>query len=146
MKRFLLTLAILAGLVSPAFSNDRKAADESPQARLSFVVVKDSNGKPVRNAAVIMHGVDSHDKQQRGGLELKTDAEGKASYDGMPYGKLRVQALAPGFQTFGEDYDVEQPTVEITIRLKRPAGQYSIYEEHPGDKKPDVNAAPAPGK
>jgi len=95
--------------------------------------------------------VGKHDKQDRGGLELKTDADGKASFDGIPYGKLRVQVLAPGFQTFGEDYDVNQPTVEITIKLKRPENQYSIYENQQNDKKedkspppPDPNAKPQP--
>ena len=31
--------------------------------------------------------------------------------------------------------------------MKRPAGQYSIYEEHPDDKKkdPDEQKAPLPG-
>jgi hypothetical protein len=142
MKTFLLALVVTAMLPGLAFSHDKRLRDQPPQCLLSFVVVKDSNGKPVRNAAVVMHGVNSHDKQERGGLELKTDAEGKASFDGMPYGKLRVQALAPGFQTFGDDYDVEQPTMEITIRLKRPENQYSIYEEHPSDKKPGANPPP----
>jgi hypothetical protein len=71
-------------------------------------------------------------------LELKTDSEGKASFDGVPYGKLRVQVLAPGFQTFGQDYEVNQPEMEITVKLKRPQEQYSIYEDHPGDKKDDT--------
>ena len=85
-------------------------------------MLRDANGKPVRNAAVVMHAVGKHDKQERGGVELKTDADGKASFEGIPYGKLRVQVLATGFQTFGADYDVNQPTVEITIKLKRPEG------------------------
>src|SRR5213080_4906506 len=106
-----------------------------PLASVSFVVVRDENGKPVRNAAVVMHPVNEDGKQQRSGLELKTDADGKASFDGVPYGKLRIQVLAQGFQTFGDDYDVNKPEMEITIRIKRPSGQYSIYEEHPGDKK-----------
>jgi hypothetical protein len=129
--------ALVLVLSLTAFAEQKKATDLPPEALLSFVVLKDNNGKPIRNAAVVMHAVDSHGKQERGGLELKTDTEGKASFEGVPYGKLRVQALAPGFQTFGEDYDIEQPTVEITIRLKRPEGQYSIYESHPNDAKPD---------
>ena len=40
-----------------------------------------------------------------------------------------------GFQTFGDDYDIDKPTVDITVKMKRPQGQYSIYEDHPGDKK-----------
>jgi len=144
MKKVLLAVAVTAMLTGLSFPKDKKVRDEPPQALVNFLVLKDVNGKPVRNAAVVMHGVDGHDKQERGGLELKTDAEGKASFDGMPYGKLRVQVLAPGFQTFGQDYDVEEHTMEITIRLKRPTGQYSIYDEHPDGKKPDTSQPPAP--
>ncbi|HXM22620.1 MAG TPA: carboxypeptidase-like regulatory domain-containing protein [Terriglobales bacterium] len=125
-------------------ASDKKSQYDVPVAQLNFVVVKDYNGKPVRNAGVVMHTVGKHDKQDRGGLELKTDADGKASFDGIPYGKLRVQVLAPGFQTFGGDYDVNQPAVEITIKLKRPEGQYSIYDDHQNNKKEDKTAPPAP--
>ncbi len=131
-----------------ANASGKKSQYDVPVASLSFVVVKDYNGKPVRNAGVVMHSVGKHDKQDRGGLELKTDAEGKASFDGVPYGKLRVQVLAPGFQTFGEDYEINQRTMEITIKLKRPEGQYSIYENPQNDKKdkppPDPNTKPQP--
>jgi Carboxypeptidase regulatory-like domain len=104
---------------------------QEPLATLNFVVLRDENGKPIRNAAVVMHPVGENGKQGRGGLELKTDPEGKASYEGVPYGKLRVQVLAPGFQTYGEDYEIVQPTMDITIKLKRPAAQYSIYGQQP---------------
>jgi hypothetical protein len=121
--------------------------NDEPTAVLNFVVVKEDNGKPVRNAAVIMHPVSTHGKQERGGLELKTDVDGKTSFDGIPYGKLRVQVLASGFQTFGEDYDIGQAKMQFTVRLKRPQGQYSIYQDHPEEKKPeekkDDKAAPA---
>jgi hypothetical protein len=106
-----------------------------PLSSVSFVVVRDENGKPVRNAAVVVHPVDEKGRQERGGIELKTDPDGKAGYDGIPYGTMRIQVLAPGFQTFGSDYDISKPTVDITIKLKRPAQQYSIYEEHPSDKR-----------
>jgi hypothetical protein len=123
-----------------------------PTAVMNFLIVKEDNGKPVRNAAVIMHPVNAHGQQSRGGLELKTDPEGKTSFDGIPYGKLRVQVLASGFQTFGDDYDVNQAKMDLTIKLKRPQGQYSIYQDHPEEKKeekkndkappPDPNAKP----
>ncbi len=74
---------------------------EEPTATLNFLIIKNDNGKPIRSAAVIMHPVNSHGKQSRGGLELKTDAEGKTSFDGVPYGTLRVQVLDSFFQTFG---------------------------------------------
>jgi hypothetical protein len=123
------TLALAAIFALALTASAQRDKDEEPTSVLSFVVLKGDNGKPVRSAAVIMHPV-SHGKQGKGGLELKTDAEGKASFDGIPYGKLRVQVLAPGFQTYGDDFVVEQPTMNITVKLQRPQGQYSIYEDH----------------
>ena len=133
---------VLSALAEPG---DKKSQYDYPVAQLNFLVIKDANGKPVRNAGVVMHGVGKHDKQDRGGIELKTDADGKASFEGVPYGKLRVQVLAPGFQTFGEDFEINQPTMEITIKLKRPEGQYSIYgnqQNDPKDSKPPTPPDP----
>ncbi len=128
-KQWLILAAVLMFL--PALSADDFA-------QLKFVVLRDYNGKPIRNASVVMHPVEKDGRQSRGGLELKADAEGRASFDGVPYGKLRVQVLAPGFQTFGQDYDIDEPVEEITVRMKRPQKQYSIYEDHPEQKKDDA--------
>jgi hypothetical protein len=121
------------GMIGLAWAQD----DDGPMADLRFVVVRDYNGKPVRNAAVVLHPVGKKGKQSRGGLELKTDGDGRTSIDGIPYGPLRVQVLAPGFQTFGEDYQIDKAVMEITVKLKRPGGQYSVYENHPDAKKAD---------
>ena len=110
--------------------------DEGPTSRLRFVVVRDSDGKPVRDAAVVLHPVKRKGKQAQGEMDLKTDAEGRTSVDGIPYGPLRVQVLAPHFQSFGEDYEINKAEMEITVKLKRPGGQYSVYENHGDDKKP----------
>jgi hypothetical protein len=134
----LVVLAVVAG----GYASKKKAQNQEPTAVLSIVVLKDDNGRPVRNAGVVLHLVNEKDKQEKGGLELKTDADGKCSMDGIPYGKVRVQVLASGFQTFGEDYDVSQPTMSITIKLKRPGELYSIYENHPTGEKPKPEEAP----
>jgi hypothetical protein len=126
------------GLVGSAAAQ----GDDGPMSDLRFVVVRDSNGKPVRNAAVVLHPVSKKGKQTRGGLELKTDNEGRTKIDGIPYGSLRVQVLAPGFQTFGEDYEINKPELEITVKLKRPGGQYSVYEDHGEAKKTDDKKPP----
>jgi hypothetical protein len=135
---------LLLLFVLVAAASAQKDEDTEQTAVLNFLVIKDDNGKPVRNAAVIMHPVNSHGKQGRGDLELKTDVDGKTNFDGVPYGKLRVQVLASGFQTFGDDYDVNQAKMAFTIKLKRPQGQYSIYQDHPGEKKDDKTAPPDP--
>jgi hypothetical protein len=119
MAAVLMVLSVFAPLVARA---GEKSSD------LKFLVIRDYNGKPVRNASVILHPVDEG-QQSRGGFQLKTNSEGRTSFEGVPYGTLRVQVLAQGFQTFGEDYEIKGPTTEITIKLKRPSGQYSVYED-----------------
>lgn len=140
MKRFAVGLALMvavgAGLGAPRaawaqYDDD----DDGPMSNMKFVVVRDASGKPVRNAAVVLHPVKKNGKQAMGGLELKTDEEGKTWIDGIPYGQLRIQVLAPGFQTFGEDYEIKQPETQITVRLKKPTGQFSVYGAPGTDKK-----------
>lgn len=140
MNHVLKSLAISALILSVALPALAKKKPDEPLSTLNFVILRDENEKPVRNASVVLHPVDEDGNQTRGGLELKTNPEGKASYEGVPYGKLRVQVLAPGFQTFGQDYDVNQSSMDITVKLKRPVKQYSIYEDHP-EQKPET-----PGK
>lgn len=138
-----LVLAVM--LASAGVALGQKDRDNEPTSWIYFNVVKDDNGKPVRNAAVIMHPVTANGKQGRGDMELKTDPEGKTNFDGIPYGMLRVQVIASGFQTYGEDFDINKDKTEITIKLKRPQGQFSIYDDHPRDASPPAKQdAPPP--
>jgi hypothetical protein len=132
-----MVMAIMIVLGVGLTGSARAQDDEGPMSALRFVVVRDSDGKPVRNAEVVLHPVNRKGKQQaKGEIELKTDADGRTNIDGIPYGPLRVQVLAPHFQTFGEDYEINKAEMEITVKLKRPGGQYSIYENHREEKKP----------
>lgn len=115
------------------FATAAFAGNDGPVCNISFTVIREWNGKPVRNASIVLHPVDKNGKQQANGVELKADNDGKASFEALPYGKVRVQVLAPGMQTYGEDFVIDQKTKEIEIKLKKPQAQYSIYD----DKKPD---------
>ncbi len=101
--------------------------DPVQSAELRFLIVRQGSVEPIRNASVVLHYLGKDGKQRRDGYQLKTDSEGKASVDGIAYGKLRVQVIAHGFQTYGEDYEVKQPTMELTIEMKPPKEQLSIY-------------------
>lgn len=143
MKQFLAILGFGAIMVALGMAAGQKYSD------LKFTVVRNANGKPIRNASVVLHQVDKDGHQAKGGLQLKTDAEGKTGYNSVPYGKLRVQVIATGFQTFGQDFEINQPAHEIVVKLKRPQEQFSIYTEKPkeepkkDEKKPQ---APPPPK
>src|SRR5262249_18380007 len=115
MTRRLLTGLVLAALVIAAAAQQKT---EKPTPRLNFVVIKDANGKPVRNAEIVLHPLDKTGRQKEEGLELKTHEDGTATVGGIPYGKMRVQVIAQGFRTYGEDFDVQLPNHDITIKMQ----------------------------
>ena len=104
------------------------AGDKKQYASLRFKIVRAGKETPVRNASVILHSVKKNGDQDKGGLELKTNADGEASIDGIPYGKVRVQVIAPKYRTYGEDFDINQTQQEIMVKLEKPGEQYSIYK------------------
>jgi hypothetical protein len=126
-----LTLVCLLSMLLPAAALAGKKKTPESELKTSSVnmtVVRNSSGKPVKNAEVVIHLIDNHGKQKEEGLELKTHDDGKAEATGIPYGKVRIQVIAPGFRTYGEDFSIDQPTLEFTIKLQKPAEQLSIYK------------------
>ncbi len=115
-------MVAVLGLVTVWAGAQEKTSD------LKFQVLKERTGKPIRNASVILHTVEKDGRQGKGGLQTKTDGEGKAMIPSIPYGKVRIQVIAHGLQTFGQDYEIKQPEQEFVIKLKDPQEQYSIYK------------------
>jgi len=128
-----LWLLIFVALATVAFAGNKNNKDKDKQeenfADLRVKVLKAATGKPIRNAIVVLHAVDGKGRQETGGLNLKTDDQGVASYNGIPYGKLRVQVIMTGFQTYGGDHDIQQPEQEIVVKMEPPQKQYSIYDQ-----------------
>jgi hypothetical protein len=128
MKRLSRIVAgVLVAVVAVTLAANARAG-ERKSTSLEFLVVRDSNGKPVRNAEIVLHPVDKNGRQKSEGIELKTHEDGKAQINGIPYGKFRVQVIAPGFRTYGEDFDFQSPNHAITIKLQKPADQVTIYK------------------
>ena len=61
MKKVAIIFATALLLASVALAQD-------DMAMLNFVVIRDYNGKPIRNASVVMHPVEKNGKQSKGGL------------------------------------------------------------------------------
>jgi hypothetical protein len=142
----LLLSSLAVGAQQNASNRGRKYKSPPPTARIEVTVVRDVNGKPIENAAVIFHPMEG--EKDKGNMELKTNEDGKAIIDVLPIGDtVRLQIIAKGFETYGEDYKVDKAQLTIDIRMKRPGEQYSIYKDHPqgnrGGKSPDA-AKPAP--
>ncbi len=110
-------------------SRGRKYKVPPPSSRIEVTVVRDVSGKPVESAAVIFHPMEG--ESDKGAMELKTNEDGKAIIDVIPMGDtVRLQVIAKGFQTYGEDFKIDKSEMSMEIRLKRPGGQYSIYKNN----------------
>jgi len=149
--RFVLFAGMLVAGFATAFvaqaqdapTRGRKYKAPAATSVVEVTVLRATNGKPVQNASVIFHplvnGKDS------GNMELKTNDDGKALIDLLAIGSdVRVQVIAPGFQTYGEDYKIDKDKLAIEIKLHRPAAQYSIYKQNEGGKS-DGEKAPDAG-
>ena len=126
----------------------RKYKPPPPTAKIEVTVLRDSDSKPIENAAVIFHVDMEGDK---GNMELKTNEDGKSVIDVLPIGStMRLQIIAKGFKTYGEDFKIDKADMAFGIRMKRPGEQYSIYKDHSGDgtaqKNPDNGKQPDAGE
>ncbi len=155
VRRGLPVLAVVLGMVFAAHAQEqgrgRKYKPPPPTCKITVTVVRGYNGKPLENASVVFHPLENG--KDKGNLELKTNEDGKVTIDVIPVGDgLRLQVLAPGFQTYGNDYELPNDTKEIEVKLQRPQKQYSIYEAHPDqngqgtdkpqDQKPQTEQKP----
>ena len=125
----LIVICLLSVLFpAAALAGKKTPPPEEKTASINMTIIRNSSGKPVKNAEVVIHLVDTHGKAKQEGMELKTHDDGKAEATGIPYGKVRIQVIAPGFRTYGEDFNIDQPNHEFTIKLQKPAEQLSIYK------------------
>jgi hypothetical protein len=137
----LLAISSFSAYAQDTSNRGRKYKAPPPTAHISIAVIKDANGKPIENAAVVFHLTGEEGK---GNMEMKTNEEGKAVIDVVPIGDtMRLQVVAEGFQTYGQDYKIDTDAKEITVRLKRPQAQYSTYAKaNPATNSGTQSSAP----
>jgi hypothetical protein len=137
-----LVVSSLAANAQDTDRRGRKYKSPPPTARIEVTVLRDVNAKPIENAAVIFHLVG-----EKGNMELKTNEDGKAVIDVLPLGgNVRLQIIAKGFQTYGEDFKIDKAELAIGVKMKRPGEQYSIYPSRGNAADAGKDAAPAPAK
>jgi len=111
----------------------RKYKPPPPTSKVEVTVLRDADSKPIENASVIFH-LDG----DKGNMELKTNEDGKSIIDVLPIGStMRLQIIAKGFQTYGEDFKIDKAEMTFGVRMRRPGEQYSIYKNHDQDSKKD---------
>ena len=103
----------------------------APMTKIS-IVVKNQAGKPVERASVVVKFVEGHSiiklgKAIRTSFELRSNQEGEASIPSIPQGKILVQVIAKGYQTFGKTFDVTEEEKTLEITLNPPQQQYTAH-------------------
>ena len=119
-RSLLLTLPLLPAL---------RADDLTTRLRIE---VKTQSGNPIDRAAVVVRFIQGRSVAKLGkkivkNWELRTNQEGWAKIPPIPQGKLLVQVIAKGYQTFGQTYDVNEEERTIEIKLNDPQEQHSVH-------------------
>jgi uncharacterized GH25 family protein len=119
MRRLILTLALVFPLIGAEMTT-------------LTIQVKNKAGKPVERASVIVRFVKGHSvvklgKKIRTSWELRTNQEGIAKIPPIPQGTILVQVIASNYQTFGDNFEVDEPTKTLEITLNPPQKQYTAH-------------------
>ena len=97
------------------------------------IEVKNKAGKPVEHASVIVKFVKGHSvvklgRKIRTEWELQTNEEGIAKIPPIPQGTILIQVIAKNYQTFGQNFDVDEEQKTLDITLNSPQQQYSVHQ------------------
>src|ERR1700690_1694655 len=120
IRRIFAAALLFAGipLLGADQHNGRKYTPPPPTASIKVTVLRSTNGKPIPNAAAIFHPIKNG--KDEGALELKSDDDGIVKTDVIPVGDtVRLQVIAPGWPTYGEDYRIQTDSKEIVVKMNR---------------------------
>jgi len=125
MGRAVVLFAALLGPVLPLSA-------DPPMTRLR-IEVRNYNGKPVERASVVVRFVEGRSPAKLGKKiitqwEVRTNQEGVVKIPPIPQGKILVQVIAKGYQTFGQTFEVAEEEKTIEVKLNPPQPQYSAHQ------------------
>lgn len=97
------------------------------------IEVKTLSGKPVDRASVVVRFVEGRSirkfgKRLRTNWELRTNQQGTVKIPPVPQGKILIQVIAKGFQTYGQTIQVEEEEKTVEIKLNPPQPQFSAHQ------------------
>jgi hypothetical protein len=88
-------------------------------------------GRPIDRADVVVRFVRGKTlfklKKLRTTWELRTNQEGLAKVPEIPQGTILIQIIAKGYQTYGQNFDVDEPEKNLEIKMHPPQEQYSAH-------------------
>ena len=125
MTRLLFTFALIATAL-PVLA-------DPPMTKIRVEVRKALNDKPVDRASVVVRFVEGRSVVKLGkkimtSYQMRTNQDGVASMPAIPQGKIQIQVIAKGFQTFGQIFDIGEEEKTVEVKLKDPQPQFSVHQ------------------
>ena len=138
--RILATALLLLLCLLPALL----AADKD-YTTLTIAVMDEAKDRPVPKASVTLSFVSGRKMVTRRKIRkewnTKTNSRGIAELPEIPAGKVSLQVIAAGFQTYGDHFEISGEAQTVTVKLKRPPGgqvsAHEVAEPVPEKKKPE---------
>ena len=125
MRTIRVLVAALALLSAPLLAAD-------PPLTALTIEVTNLDGKPLDRISVIVRFLNARAlgkfaKKLPTSWETRTNLKGIVKIPRVPQGKVLVQVIGKGYQTFAQEYAVDQPEQKITVKLNPPQPQYSSH-------------------
>jgi len=125
MTRLLFSLVLFAAAM-PVLA-------DPPMTKIRVEVRKATTDKPVDRASVVVRFVEGRSVVKFGkkimtSYQMRTNQDGVATMPAIPQGKIQIQVIAKGFQTFGQIFDIGEEEKTVEIKLNDPQPQFSVHQ------------------
>jgi hypothetical protein len=125
MTRLLFTCALFAAAL-PVLA-------DPPMTKIRVEVRKAVNDKPVDRASVVVRFVEGRSvvklcKKIMTSYQMRTNQDGVATMPPIPQGKIQIQVIAKGMQTFGQIIEIGEEEKTVEVKLNDPQPQYSVHQ------------------
>ena len=125
MTRLLFTCALFAAAL-PVLA-------DPPMTKIRVDVRKAVNDKPVDRASVVVRFVEGRSVVKLGkkimtSYQMRTNQDGVATMPPIPQGKIQIQVIAKGMQTFGQIIEIGEEEKTVEVKLNDPQPQYSVHQ------------------
>jgi len=125
MTRLLFSFALFAAAL-PVLA-------DPPMTKIRVEVRKAANDKPVDRASVVVKFVEGRSVVKLGkkimtSYQMRTNQDGVASMPAIPQGKIQIQVIAKGFQTYGQIIEIGEEEKTVEVKLNDPQPQYTVHQ------------------
>ena len=101
--------------------------------RLTVQINSAEGGRPIDRASVIVRFVEGRSVVKLGkkimtSYQMRTNQDGVATMPAIPQGKIQIQVIAKGFQTYGQIIEIGEEEKTVEVKLNDPQPQYSVHQ------------------